>query len=230
MTMIKGGLSLIIACLLLGGLAVAAIGPRDGRLDQVLAGMEASARQVRTIEAHLTQEKRNGQIGGRPELNEGTIYFKHEKDRKDKIHIKYSNGQQVVVDGREIMLYQPRINQEIKMTVSAEASRNEDFALIATPYSSVAAIKARYNVSFLRDAQVGSSATSAIQLEPKTHSSIVKIIMFIEQSSSLPIRYEIFETNDDLSTFTLRDVRKNGQLPADVFKIDVPHGTKIVHK
>src|SRR5216683_1101189 len=87
----------------------------NGKLDEVLANMERAARSIKGIEADLRQEKRDMQIGGRPELYRGKIYFQHSGKDRDKLRIDYAQpeGQVVGVNGNKIVLYQKSINQVI---------------------------------------------------------------------------------------------------------------------
>src|SRR5437660_122122 len=98
----------------------------NGKLDEVLANMERTARTIKTIESDMLQEKRNMQIGGR-EIYSGKIFFLHDR-RCDKVRINYDRpqGQVVAVLCDEIYLYQPSINQMIITSRRAQASKNQE--------------------------------------------------------------------------------------------------------
>src|SRR5262249_39054207 len=129
--------------------------PQNGqsKVDQILSKMHSTAKTIRTYSAKLLQEKRNTQIGGRPQVYRGDLAYRHEAQNRDKGRIKYydSSGdvyQDLVVDGDKITLYQPRIGQAIITSRKAQAQKNPDFAFIATPYVSVAALKQDYQIVY----------------------------------------------------------------------------------
>lgn len=202
----------------------------NGKLDQVLANMEQAARSIKTIEADMRQEKRDTQIGGR-EIYSGRIYFQH-AGRNDKVRINYSipQGQVVAVVGDQIILYQPAINQEIITTRQAQSAKNQEFSFIATPYKSVPELKSQYNIVYGGDEQVGSIGTARLEMTPKRKSSVQKLTLWVDGSSWLPIKYQVVENNNNLTTFTLTDLKVNKGLPGDIFKVNVPPNTKILRQ
>jgi outer membrane lipoprotein-sorting protein len=202
----------------------------NGRLDEVLANMERAARTIKSIESDMRQEKRNMQIGGK-EIYSGKIFFLH--DRKcDKVRINYDNpqGQVVAVLCNEIILYQPSIKQVILTTRQAQASKNQEFSFIATPYKSVPELKSQYNIVYIGEEQVGSNATAKLELTPKAKSSVQKLTLWVEESSWLPIKYQVVEKNNNTTTFTLGNMKKNGNLSGENFKVTWPSGTKVVRQ
>jgi len=202
----------------------------NGKLDEVLSNMERSARSIKGIEAELRQEKRNMQIGGR-EIYSGRIYFQHSGKDNDKLRIDYTipEGQVVGVKGDKITLYQKAINQVILTTRKAQASKSQEFSFIATPYKSVPELKSQYNIVYAGDEQLGSASTAKLELTPKGPSSAKKLVLWVDQSSWLPVKYQVTETNNNITTFTLNNL-KRGDIPSDKFNVTWPSGTKVVRQ
>lgn len=216
------------AALLMAIAIFSAAPPSDGSLDQILSNMQRAARSMKTLRANLSHEKLYAQIGGR-EIYTGDLYFKHAGKNLDKLKIKYhKTGQEVLVSGNEIILYQPSIKQAYKTTRQKQASRNQEFALLMAPYSSIQQLKQIYEISYLRDEKLDQAMTSVLELVPRSSSSVQKLVLWVDRSSWLPIRYQVVEKNKDVTTFTLRDVKLGVQLSDDVFKIDLPKETKII--
>ncbi len=202
----------------------------NGKLDEVLANMEKAARSIKTIEADMAQEKRDMQIGGR-EVYKGRIYFEHGKVC-DRVRIEYSipEGQFVTVLCDKIYLYQAKINQCIVTTRQAQASKNQEFSFIATPYKSVPELKRQYNIAYVGEEQIGASSTAKLELTPRGKSSMKGLTLWVEQSSWLPIKYQVVESNNNPTTFTLSGMIKNGKLSGDKFKGGCPAGSKVVRQ
>lgn len=202
----------------------------NGKLDAVLANMERAARTIKTIEADMLQEKRDMQIGGK-EVYSGKIFFLHDP-KCDKVRINYDRppGQVVAVLCNEIILYQPSIKQVIKTTRQSQASKNQEFSFIATPYKSVPELKSQYNIVYVGDERVGSSATAKLDLTPKAKSSVQKLTLWVDESSWLPIKYQVVEKSNNITTFTLGNMKTNGGLSGENFKVTWPAGTKVVRQ
>jgi outer membrane lipoprotein-sorting protein len=207
-----------------GGRTVAST--TNGKLDEILANMERAARTINTIEADMLQEKRDMQIGGTPERYSGRIFFTHTK-ACDKVRINYDRpaGQVVAVLCDEIYLYQPSINQMIITSRRAQASKNQEFSFIATPYKSVPELKSQYNIAYIGDEQ----GAAKLDLTPKGKSSVKKLTLWVNQTTWLPTRYQVIEPNNVSTTFTLNNLKKNEKLSVD-FKVKPAAGTKVVRQ
>jgi outer membrane lipoprotein-sorting protein len=197
----------------------------NGKLDEILANMQKAASDISTIYAKMDQIKRDVQIGG-TEKYRGEVFFKHVAKGNDKIKIVYSipKGQTVWVVGETITLYQAEINQAITTTRSAAASKGDEFAFIATPYTSVPELKRQYNIVYVGDDQ----GMAKLELTPKAKSSIKKLTWWVDQSTWLPVRSTVVESNGTPTTFILTEVKKNQGIPDSTFKVALPKGTKVV--
>lgn len=202
----------------------------NGKLDEILGNMERAARTIKSLEADMIQEKRDTQIGGK-EVYSGRIFFIHDR-ACDKVRINYDRpvGQVVAVLCNAIILYQPSVKQVILTTRQAQASKNQEFSFIATPYKSVPELKSQYNIVYVGDEQVGSNSTSKLDLTPKARSSVQKLTLWVDGSSWLPVKYQVFEKNNNVTTFTLGNMKKNGGMSGDSFKVTWPAGTKVVRQ
>lgn len=230
MEMKRSKLLFLVALMALAVLLPMSPARANGKLDEVLSNMERAARSLKSMEAELNQEKRDMQIGGK-EIYRGRIYFLHGK-ACDKVRIDYSipQGQVVAVGCSEITLYQPRINQVILTTRQAQASKNQEFSFLATPYKSVPELKKQYNIVYTGDEQLGAASTARLELTPKGASSVQKLALWVDQSTWLPIKYQVVEKNNNVTTFTLGGINRNANLSDSKFKVSWPSGTKVVRQ
>jgi len=197
----------------------------NGNLDQILANMQAAARKVSTIRSNISQQKKHS-IGGKPEVYDGKMIFKH-IGQSDKVRINYNNGQQISVDTKEAVLYQPSINQAFIISRGKLASENEELAFFSTPYKlNSTQIKARYDAEYISD----EGNVAVVQLKPKGTSSVKRMKWWVDKSIWLPTRIEIAEQSGDVSTFILANIELNPKLSDDDFKIKLPPGTKKIVK
>jgi outer membrane lipoprotein-sorting protein len=206
----------------------------QSKLDELLSKMHAAGRAIKTYQAKVVQEKRYGQIGG-GEVHRGDLAFRHEPQNRDKVRMRYydSDGavnQDVLIDGDRVTLYQPKIAQATETSRRAQAQKNPEFDFIATPYTSVASLKEHYSISYPRDENLGSVSTAVLELVPKVKGSITGYTLWIDKSSWLPIKYRAVTQNGDTTSLTLSEIKINPKLLGDVFKLNLPKGTNVVHK
>jgi outer membrane lipoprotein-sorting protein len=220
-------MKLIAAALLLAATASISSARPDGKLDEILANMQKSASQITSIQARMEQLKRDRNIGGVEKYN-GEIFFKHAAKGNDKVKIVYSvpKGQTIWVVGETITLYQAEIKQAIVTTRSAAASKGDEFAFVATPYTSVPDLKRQYEIVYGGDEQ----GLAKLDLTPKRKSSIQKLLLWVDQSNWMPVKYTVIETGGSATTFVLTGLRKNGGIPDSAFKVDLPKDTKILRR
>lgn len=196
----------------------------NGDLDQILANMQQAAKKVSTIRANITHVKRYS-IGGK-ETYHGQMIFRHD-GQSDKLRINYTNGNQISVDDKEAVLYQPGINQAIIISRGKLASENEELAFFSTPYKlNAQQIKARYDVAHKGD----EGNTAIIELKPKVRSTVKNMKWWVDKSMWLPNRIEIAEQSGDTSIFTLANMQLNTKIPDGEFKIKFKSGTKVIPK
>ncbi len=214
------------------GLIAAAVVPMtgsraNGKLDEILANMQKAAGTITSIYAKMDQLKRDPNIGGLEKYS-GEVFFKHVAKGNDKVKIVYTvpKGQTIWVVGETITLYQAEIKQAIITTRSAAASKGDEFAFIATPYTSVPDLKRQYDIVYLGDEQ----GMAKLELTPKAKSSIKKLTWWVDQSSWLPVKSTVVESNGAPTTFILTEVKKNQGVSDSTFKVDLPRDTKIVRR
>lgn len=207
----------------------------DPKADYILEQMHEKAMRITTIQAAIVQVKHFGI--GRDPYDEGAMYFKHEGPNKDKVRMTYKRGgevtQDLLIDGDKMTLYYPRVKQAIITSRSKQARQNPEYDFLAAPYSSVPSLKNRYVTAYLRDeddSQHGPVGAAVIQLTPRAESSFKSVTFWIERASSFPVQYRVDEASGEFTTLTLTDIKKNGQVAADAFTLNLPNGTDKIYK
>jgi outer membrane lipoprotein-sorting protein len=224
----KRSIFILMIIVLFAVAAIPAAGSRaNGKLDEILANMQKAAGTITSISARMEQIKRDPVIGG-IETYRGEVFFKHVAKNNDKFKVVYSvpKGQTIWVVGETITLYQAEIKQAIITTRAAAASKGDEFAFIATPYTSVPELKRQYDIVYIGDDQ----GMAKLELTPKIKSSIKKLTWWVDQSSWLPVKSTVVEANGAPTTFALSDVKKNQGVSDSTFKVELPKGTKIVRR
>ena len=206
----------------------AAYAGANGRVDDILSKMQQAASKIRTFQATLKQDTRNPDIGG-TETYKGEIFFKHVGKNSDRVRISYTvpEGRVVVVNDKEVFMYEKSTNQCFITTRSSLASKNQEYSFFATPYSlSSAEIKARYEIAYVKE----EGGTEILELTPRSHSSVKKMKWWVDKSSWLPIKSEMSEQNNEITTFTLTGTKVNDRGFDGKFETPCPPGSEKIKK
>lgn len=198
----------------------------NGKLDQILANMQREGSKINTFSARMEQETIQVELGG-TSSSRAFIFFKHE-GRNDKVRIIYEKpkGQTLWVNGNEIALYQAQIKQVVLTTRSKQASKNPEVSFIGSPYSSVPQLKSQYDIVYLGD----ENGFAKLELTPKGKSSVKKATLWVDQTMWLPVKYQVFAVNGDVSTITLSEVKPNSSISDNNFKPSWPKDTKEIRQ
>ncbi|MFL6216245.1 MAG: LolA family protein [Blastocatellia bacterium] len=217
----------ILITLFMGTVLNSSLAAPDGQLDQILNNMQKAAAGIKTIYAKMEQVKRDAAIGG-SERYSGEIFFKHAGQKNDKVRINYTvpKGQRIWVVGDSIILYQEATNTAYLSSRKAQASKNNEFAFVATPYTSVPDLKRQYNIVHVGD----EGGMAKLELTPKAKSSLQKLTLWVDQGNWLPTRYQVAESNNIVTMFTLSNLKTNGLISDNTFKPDYPSSTKKVNR
>jgi outer membrane lipoprotein-sorting protein len=199
----------------------------DGQLDQILNNMQKAAADIKTIYAKMDQVKRDREVGG-TEKYSGEIFFKHVGKNNDKVRINYfvPRGQKIWIVGDSIILYQEATGTAYISSRRAQASKNGEYNFIATPYTSVPDLKRQYNIVHVGD----EGGMAKLELTPKGKSSLQKLTLWVDQGNWLPTKYQVAEANNNVTTFTLTNLKTNGNISDRVFSAEYPAGTRKVNR
>jgi len=217
----------ILMTLFMGAVLNNSLAAPDGQLDQILNNMQKAAAGIKTIYAKMDQVKRDAAIGG-SEKYSGEIFFKHAAKNSDKVRINYMvpKGQRIWVVGDSIILYQEATKTAYHSSRKAQASKNSEYAFVATPYTSVPDLKRQYNIVHVGD----EGGLAKLELTPKAKSSLKQLILWVDQGSWLPTKYQVTESNNSVTTFALSGLKTNGVISDKTFNTDYPSDTKIVKR
>jgi outer membrane lipoprotein-sorting protein len=199
----------------------------NGKVDEILANMQKAAAKITTLQATLKQDTRNAVLGG-TETYKGEVFFKHVGKNTDRVQISYTvpAGRVVVVNEKQIFLYEKSTNQCFITTRSALASKNQEFSFFATPYSlSAAEMKTRYDIAYIKD----EGGTEVLELTPKGPSSVKKMKWWVDKTSWLPVKTEMTE-QDEVTTFTLSGTRVNDRGFDAKFQKPCPSGSEEIKR
>lgn len=220
----RTSLVLIAAAVLIAGTFSASSASANGKLDQILENMQREGSKIKTFSAKMVQETLQTELGG-TSTSRAFIFFKHE-GKNDKVRITYEKprGQTVWVNGDEIILLQGQIKQAVKTTRRKQAEKNPEISFVGSPYSSIPQLKSQYDIVYLGD----ENGFAKLELTPKGKSSVKKATLWVDQTMWLPVKYQVFAVNGDVSTITLSEVKPNSSISDNMFKPNLSKEIKVI--
>lgn len=206
--------------------------PAPQLLTGILAKMETARRNLKSLQATLTIQTTNVQIGSTG-IEQGTILYKPNGGGKGKLRIDYTKPDTRVVSiiGEEIVLYQPRINQVLKTKLAqATKGRSGGFTQLVALDSSIKSLSNDYRIEYVGDETINGQATAHLRLVPIKSGSLVSLEIYVSQQNWLPLQYRFTERNGDNSVLRLSNLQLNLGLPDERFVVRYPSNTAVVSR
>lgn len=223
--------------LVLGFVAIGAVvSVRDtaaqGPLGQILNRMEAHSKSLDTVQANVTMEKHNPQLGETDTYTGTTSYIpKTSKIGKGRLFMRLDWAkpavEQVAIIGDDYKLYKPSINQlYVGKINNAKTSASAGNALGFMSMNKEQ-LKANYDVQIVGQENIdGGVPTMKLLLKPKVGTSYKTAELWVD-GDGMPRQAKVVEQNNDTTTVRLSNIRKNQTIKVDIFKLE-PKGAKVV--
>lgn len=177
--------------------------------ESVLNQMETAGKKMNTLVAKLSQQKINTQLGIKDE-EFGELHYVPAKNGSMKLRIDITKPAQrtIIINGDEVKYYDNETHQ-LLITSLKNKPKTKSFGTLAITFGSVAAIRANYNVSYLKDEKIGSENAAVLKLVPKEQGQYKEIDIWISRSMGLPIQQRFIEKNNDVLIMSLSGLKMN---------------------
>jgi len=198
-------------------------------LTVILDKVARAGQQLKSLQANLSQQKINTQLGIKDPIEIGVIYYKPLGNGKSQLRIDYINPEPktLIVNGDFISFYQPIINQAFESTAK-NLSKGQAGALISFTINT--SMRNNYNIDLGKDEVINGKKTTQLIFTPKNlpASQIKRLEVWIDNDTWLPIKHQFTERNNDITWVALSDLKQNVPLPGNQFKPTYKAGTKVV--
>jgi outer membrane lipoprotein carrier protein len=154
---------------------------------------------------------------GKTQQFEGKLWIK----RPGKLRLEYSNGQIVVIDGKEVWFYSRANSQAIRRTF-------EDFEQANIPVAfllGAGAIQRDFDVSLLESEQ-----GDFLQLVPKKREAAMSRIRLLADNAGRITRMIIIDRSGNRSDVVFADVHENTGIGDSIFRFKAPKGTEVIEQ
>ena len=148
---------------------------------------------------------------------EGTLSIK----KPGKLRLEYTNGQVIVIDGKEAWFYSKKSSQAIRRTFKDFEQANIPVAFLL----GAGAIRQEFEVS-LPDAD----NPRTLDLAPRKAGAAMKKLRLATEESGRIIRMTVYDRSGNTSDVVFSDVKEGIGLGDAPFRFKVPKGTEIIEQ
>lgn len=212
------------------GTSVAAFSPRVSgtqsaqkwTTEGVLEMMDRSAKDFRSLTSDIENVKYTAVVQD-TSTETGQIFVRH--DQKMRIEITKPEARTILRTGELLFIYNPKLNRVEEFDLGKNRAMVDQYVRLGFGTRSED-LRKSYLVTVLGEEELDRRKTVHMELTPKSdavRAQIVKIEMWVDEASWLPIEQKFFETGSgDYILFHYTNMMKNLKIAESKFKQDWP--------
>jgi len=213
----RGRFRLVAVVLFLLFTASVAIKPADAQTVQdVVASVENHYRDLTDLSAKVTQKNVLKSIG-KTQKYDGALFIR----KPGKLRLEYTNGQLILIDGRDALFYLKKSEQVIKKTFTDFEHMNIPVAFL------LGAAHIRDDFDAL---QADARTPRVLELLPRKPGAAMKKMRLGVDDTGRIIELTIFDKSGNTTAIVFTDIREGEGLDDKLFVLNVPKGTEIIEQ
>lgn len=217
---------LFVGMLIVGIGSVQSAHAQMAPMGEILKRMDDHNKALMSVQADVTMLKFNPQLNETDTYVGSTSYLPNAKGKRYmRLDWTKPRVEQVSVIGDDYRLYKPSINQVYIGKVNKAKSSAGAGNALGFMSMNREQLRANYNVVYLGTENAGGVSTWHLQLTPKTATNYKSAELWVD-TNGMPVQAKVFEQNNDTTTVTLQNIRKNVQISASIFVLNIPKGAK----
>ncbi len=198
----------------------------QGVVTDILKRMEAHQKSLQSLQADVEMAKTNTQLNI-TDKQKGEVFYLPSKGRDAYIRINWTNPDEILaVANGKYLLYRPQLKQAIKGKVTGSKNAQASGAL-AFMSMSRDELKANYDIRYIGKASVDGTDVWHLGLDPKAKQSYKNAELWVD-GNGMPVQAKVVESNSDITTIRMSDIKKNVKISGSIFSYKPPSGTKII--
>lgn len=198
------------------GQAFAEESPKTPTKDEAVLSVETHYSQLIDLTAKVLQKNFLKALG-KTQTFEAKLYLK----KPGRLRLDYTNGQNIVIDGKEAWLYSKKSEQVIKRTFSDFEHANIPVAFLL----GAATIRNDFDV-----VQPDAKAPRLLELVPKKPGAVMKKLRIQTDDAGRITELIIYDKSGNTSEIRFTDIQENVKLADKFFQFSVPKGTEIIEQ
>lgn len=205
-----------------------AAGPQD--LKSLLAEMDKAATTFKSAQADFEWDQYQ-KVVDEHDIQKGQIYFRKVKGGMDAaVKITSPEPKQVLFKDGKLSLYQPKIDQVTEYKAGQNRADVESFMSLGFGASGTDLAK-NFEINLQGWDTVDGVRTARLDLTPKQQkvkSSLSHVLLWMDPKRNVSIKQQFFEPSGDYRLTHYTNIRVNGKISDDVFRLKTTSRTKVV--
>jgi outer membrane lipoprotein-sorting protein len=199
-------------------------------LKSVLAKMDSNAENFKSAQANFEFETYQ-KVVDEKDVQKGRIYFRrNSKDVDAAFNITSPAPKQVVYKDGKIRIFEPKIDQVTERDVSKNKADVEAFLSLGFGARGDD-LERSYDVAMAGWETVDGVRTAKLELVPKNEKmrqTYKKIVLWIDPEKDVLLKQQFLEPSGDYRLTHYTNMKLNGKLPDDAFRLKTTGSTKVV--
>ena len=205
-------------------------GAQAGPLEAVLKKMDEAAANFHTAQADFVWNQYQ-KVVDETDTQKGTVYYRRVgKDIEMMAEIREPDRKMVLYKEGKLQVYQPKIEQVMQYSVSANRDQVESFLVLGFGGSGEELQKA-YEVSYLGEETIDGVAAAKLQLIPrseKVRGNFAKILLWIDPARGISVQQQFMQPQGDYHLEKYSAIRSPAKIGNDVFQLKTTGKTQFV--
>ena len=185
-------------------------------VDAAVAAVESHYQELVDLTANVSQ-KNMLKAMGRTQKYEGTLKIK----KPGKLRLEYTNGQLILIDGKDALFYSKKSEQVIKKAFTDFSQMNIPVAFLL----GAAHIRDDFNVR-----QPDPKTPRVLELLPKKPGAAMKKLGIQADETGRITRMTIFDKAGNKTEILFSDVKEGAGLEDSAFLFKAPKGTEVIEQ
>ena len=203
----------------------------NSRLETVLKQMDTASGQFRNAEADFVWDQYQ-KVVNETDTQKGKVYYRRTGKGETQMAANIQSPEQrylIFSDGK-VRLYQPRIEQVNEYDAGKNRQQFQSFLVLGFGGSGHD-LQKQFDVTFGGNEDIDGVKTAKLELSPKApnvKNMFSQIVIWIDPARGLSLRQQFFEPSGDYRLAHYTNIKLNGKVPDDVFKLHTSGSVKTV--
>ncbi len=184
--------------------------------EQIAQSIEGHYRDLSDLTAKVVQ-KNNLKTLGKTQTFEGKLCIK----KPGRLRLDYTNGQTIVLDGKNVLFYSKKSQQAIRRTFTDIEQANVPVAFLL----GAAEIRTDFDVVRPKEAD-----PRTIDLLPKKTGAAMKKVRLRSDDAGRIVEMTIYDRSGNTTDITFTEVKEGTGVDDRVFRFKIPKGTEVIEQ
>ena len=182
-----------------------------------VTAVEAHYRELVDLTAKVVQKNFLKSVG-KTQTFDGSLFIK----KPGKLRLEYTNGQVIVIDGKEVWFYSKKSAQAIRRTFKDFEQANIPVAFLL----GAAHIRDDFEVVERKE----SAVRNTFDLTPRKKDAAMKKLGLVCDDGGRITGLIVYDKSGNTSSIAFSDVKENAGLDDQQFRFKVPKGTEVIEQ